>query len=161
MTMIYVNTPRNRFSLDQRRELALSLTDAVLIPEMGQSAPKSRKGFQVHFMEREENMMAIGGKLLCDYPENERPDIITVNIRVMNAPWSPETRKQALVNVLNALAKACHQDIPSPSWWVTFEIIDEGSWGSRGTQLSIMDLLGVGAFSKEREDEIRSYFASL
>ena len=161
MTMIYVNTEKNKFSLEQRRELALTLTDAVLIPEMGQAAPKSRKGFQVHFIERDESMMAISGKLLCDYPENEHPDIITVNIRVMNAPWSSETRRQVLLNVLNALAKACHQDIPSPAWWVTFEITDEGSWGSRGKQLSIMDLLGVGAFSKEREDEIRSYFTSL
>ena len=44
---------------------------------------------------------------------------------------------------------------PSPTWWVSFEIIDEGSWGSRGTSLSILDLLGSGSFSKERESEIR------
>lgn len=36
MTMIYVNTEKNRFSIEQRRELAQSLTDAVLIPEIGQ-----------------------------------------------------------------------------------------------------------------------------
>ena len=47
---------------------------------------------------------------------------------------------------------------PSPTWWVPFEIIDEGSWGSRGTSLSILDLLGSGSFSKERESEIRKYF---
>ena len=43
----------------------------------------------------------------------------------------------------------------------TIFIIGEGSWGSRGKQLSIMDLLGIGAFSRKREDEIRAYFASL
>ena len=83
---------------------------------------------------------------------------MTVNIRVMNAPWPEEIRKQVLENVLYSLARACKMEQPSPTWWVSFEIIDEGSWGSRGTSLSILDLLGSGSFSKERESEIRKYF---
>ncbi|MFR1849790.1 MULTISPECIES: hypothetical protein [Clostridia] len=43
MTMIYVNTEKNRFSIEQRRELAQSLTDAVLIPEIGQLVPGARR----------------------------------------------------------------------------------------------------------------------
>ena len=159
MTMIYVNTEKNRFSIEQRIELAQSLTDAVLIPEIGQLVPGARRGFQVHFVEWEDDsMMAIGGKLLCDYEEDDKPDFMTVNIRVMNAPWPEEIRKQVLENVLYSLARACKMEQPSPTWWVSFEIIDEGSWGSRGTSLSILDLLGSGSFSKERESEIRKYF---
>jgi hypothetical protein len=44
---------------------------------------------------------------------------------------------------------------PSPTWWVTFQIIDEGSWGSRGGVLSILQLLDSGAFTAERIEAIR------
>ena len=44
---------------------------------------------------------------------------------------------------------------PLPTWWVTFEVIDEGSWGSSGSVLSILDLLNSGVFTKERVDAIR------
>jgi hypothetical protein len=47
-------------------ELAETLTDAVLVPEVGQHAPAARAGFQVHFVERERDMMDIGGRLLAD-----------------------------------------------------------------------------------------------
>ncbi|HUG21388.1 hypothetical protein [Piscinibacter sp.] len=33
--------------------------------------------------------------------------------------------------------------------------IDEGSWGSRGTVLSVLDLLASGVFTPERVAEIR------
>ncbi|MGW2509897.1 tautomerase family protein [Streptomyces scopuliridis] len=55
-----------RLSLEQRRKLAEALTDAMLVPEVGQFVPAPRVGFQVHFVEREPNMMAIGGRLLAD-----------------------------------------------------------------------------------------------
>jgi len=64
-------------------------------------------------------------------------------------------RKQVTVNVLAAMAKACGLDRPSPAWWTTFRTIDEGSWGSRGGVLSILDLLATGVFTPERVTEIR------
>ncbi|WP_280194138.1 hypothetical protein [Nocardia farcinica] len=39
MTVITVNASNGRLSLEQRRELAETLTDAVLVPEVGQLAP--------------------------------------------------------------------------------------------------------------------------
>ena len=67
MTIITVTTPEGRLSLEQRRRLAETLTDAVLEPEVGQLAPAARVGFQVVFSERPLDGMAIGGKLLADY----------------------------------------------------------------------------------------------
>src|SRR5262245_42016267 len=85
MTIITVTAPAGRLSLAQRRRLAESLTDAVLVPEVGQHAPAARMGFQVHFHELPADCMAIGGRLLSD---QEAPhDIITVTIAVMNAAW--------------------------------------------------------------------------
>jgi phenylpyruvate tautomerase PptA (4-oxalocrotonate tautomerase family) len=83
MTMINVNYPVGRISVEQRRPLAEALTDTVLVPEIGQYCPPAREGFQVHFTERPADYMAIGGKLLSDQPE------------------------------------------PSPTWWVSFQVIDE------------------------------------
>jgi hypothetical protein len=51
-----VNTPKGRLNQEQRRTLAETLTDAVLVPEVGQFAPAARVGFQVHFVEREADM---------------------------------------------------------------------------------------------------------
>jgi hypothetical protein len=45
--------------------LAVALTDAVLVPEVGRFASAARIGFQVLFVEREPDMMAIGGRLLA------------------------------------------------------------------------------------------------
>jgi hypothetical protein len=39
---------------------------------------------------------------------------------------------------------------------VTFRVIDEGSWGSRGGVLSILDLLSSGVFTPERTAAIRA-----
>lgn len=155
MTMIYVNTKKNRLTIEQRRLLAETLTDAVLIPEVGQYEPNARMGFQVHFIERDTDNMAIGGKLLCDYEPESEPDTMTVNIRVMDSVWPKEVRKQVIENVLARLAEAFNLPKPLPTWWVTFEVIDEGSWGSSGSVLSIFDLLNSGVFTKERVDAIR------
>ena len=73
-----------------------------------QFAPPARVGFQVHFVEREPDMMAI-----------ER--------------------------LLSALAQACGLPEPSPTWWVNFRAIDEGSWGSGGGALSVLSLLELPA----------------
>ncbi|MEV7864935.1 hypothetical protein AB0P17_02250 [Streptomyces sp. NPDC088124] len=45
---------------------------------------------------------------------------------------------------------------PSPTWWVTFRVIDEGSWGSDGGVLSVLSLLGSGVFTKEKVKAIRA-----
>lgn len=45
MTVITVNAPTGRLSLDQRCTLARTLTDAVLVPEVGQDEPAARVGF--------------------------------------------------------------------------------------------------------------------
>ncbi|MCY0927932.1 hypothetical protein OTB20_17290 [Streptomyces sp. H27-H1] len=37
-----MNSPKGRLSLEQRRRLAETLTDAVLVPEVGQFAPAAR-----------------------------------------------------------------------------------------------------------------------
>ena len=153
MTIVTVTTPEGRLSPEQRRELALSLTDAVLVPAVGQLAPPARIGFQVHFVERTADRMAIGGRLLCD--QSPVPDVATFDICVMDAAWPLPVRKQVTENVLAAMAKACAMEQPSAAWWTTFRTIDEGSWGSRGSVLSILDLLASGVFTKERVAEIR------
>ncbi|GLR90465.1 tautomerase family protein [Bradyrhizobium iriomotense] len=153
MTIITVTALEGRLSLAQRRLLAESLTDAVLEPEVGQLAPAARQGFQVHFRSLAADCMAIGGKLLSD---QETPrDVMTVNIAVMNAAWPAEVRAQVIRNVLARLAEACGMQKPSSTWWVNFEIIEEGSWGSRGGVLSILDLLDSGVFTPARIKAIR------
>jgi phenylpyruvate tautomerase PptA (4-oxalocrotonate tautomerase family) len=158
MTILTVTTPEGRLSPEQRRQLAESLTDAVLIPEVGQFAPPARVGFQVHFAERTADRMAIGGKLLSELPAGAA-DVATIDICVMDAAWPNEVRKQVIENVLSAMAKACGMEKPSPAWWATFRTIDEGSWGSRGSVLSILDLLASGVFTADRVAEIRKALA--
>jgi phenylpyruvate tautomerase PptA (4-oxalocrotonate tautomerase family) len=151
MTIITVTAPEKRLSVAQRRQLAKTLTDAVLEPEVGQSAPAARVGFQVHFRELPADCMAIGGELLSDQPR----DIMTVNIAVMDAAWPAELRARVIRGVLARLAEACELPKPSANWWVTFQVIDEGSWGSRGGVVSILQLLDSGAFTEERVRAIR------
>jgi phenylpyruvate tautomerase PptA (4-oxalocrotonate tautomerase family) len=158
MTIITVTVPQGRLSATQRRRLAETLTDAVLEPEVGQPAPAARTGFQVHFHELPTDCIAIGGKLLSD---RDRPrDIITVNIAVMDAAWPAEVRGRVIRGVLARLAEACEMPKPSPTWWVNFQVIDEGSWGSRGDVLSILQLLDSGVFTAERVRAIRESVAS-
>lgn len=154
MTVITVTTPAGRLSLAQRRLLAESLTDAVLEPEIGQHVPAARMGFQVHFLDLPADCMAIGGQLLSD--QDPPRDIITVRIAVMNAAWPAKVRAEVIRNVLARLAEACGLQAPAPTWWVNFEIIDEGSWGSRGGVLSILQLLESGVFTPERIKAIRA-----
>ena len=153
MTIMTVTSPEGRLSQAQRRVQAETLTDAVLEPEVGQLQPAARVGFQVHFREIFKDSMAIGGKLLAD--QDPPRDIMTVNIAVMDAAWPADVRRQVIRNVLARLADACGLPKPSPTWWVNFQIIDEGSWGSRGDVLSILQLLDSGAFTAERIAEIR------
>jgi phenylpyruvate tautomerase PptA (4-oxalocrotonate tautomerase family) len=154
LTIITVTAPVGRLSLAHRRILAESLTDAVLEPEVGQHAPAARMGFQVCFHDLPADCMAIGGRLLSD--QDAPRDIMTINIAVMNASWPAEVRAVVIRNVLARLADACGMQAPSPTWWVNFEIIQEGSWGSRGDVLSILQLLDSGVFTPERISAIRA-----
>lgn len=129
----------------------------MLEPEVGQPAPAARVGFQVHFRELPADCMAIGGDLLSD--QTSPRDIMTVNIAVMDA-WPAEVRERVIRGVLARLAEACDMPKPSPNWWVTFQVIDEGSWGSRGGVISILQLLDSGAFTAERASAIRDAIAA-
>jgi phenylpyruvate tautomerase PptA (4-oxalocrotonate tautomerase family) len=157
MTIITVTAPKGRLGLEQRRRLAETLTDAVLVPEVGQAAPAARVGFQARFLELDPDAMAIGGRLLGDQPQ--AADAMSIDVAVMDAAWPQPVRSQVIANILVAMAEACGQDQPSPAWWVTFRVIDEGSWGSRGGVLSILDLLASGVFTAERAAEIRTEIA--
>jgi phenylpyruvate tautomerase PptA (4-oxalocrotonate tautomerase family) len=158
MTIITVTAPEGRLGLAQRRRLAETLTDAVLEPEVGQLAPAARVGFQVHFRALPADYMAIGGKLLSE--QDPPRDIMTVNIAVMNAAWPAEVRERVIRGALMRLAEACDMPAPSPTWWVNFQVIEEGSWGSRGGVLSILQLLDSGAFTTERIKAIREAIPS-
>ncbi|MGW1672412.1 tautomerase family protein [Streptomyces sp. NPDC002324] len=154
MTIITVNAPTGRLSREQRRKLAETLTDAVLVPEVGQFAPPARVGFQVHFIEREPDMMAIGGRLLADIGPDA--DVMAIDVAVMDGDWRQEVRTAVIERVLAALADACGLSEPSPTWWVNFRVIDEGSWGSSGGVLSVLSLLDSGVFTEEKAKIIRA-----
>jgi len=154
VTVITVNAPQGRLSLEQRRTLAETLTDAVLVPEVGHFAPAARVGFQVHFVERAPDMMAIGGRLLAD--AGQELDVMVIDVAVMDGDWRREVRAEVIERILAALAEACGLPEPSPAWWVNFRVIDEGSWGSGGTVLSILSLLESGAFTEEKAEAIRA-----
>ncbi|MEU3619961.1 tautomerase enzyme [Streptomyces sp. NPDC006872] len=154
MTVITVNTPKGRLGLEERRVLAETLTDAVLVPEVGQFAPAARVGFQVHFVEREPDMMAIGGRLLAD--SGPGLDVMVIDVAVMDGDWRREVRAEVIERLLAALAEACGLPEPSPAWWVNFRAIDEGSWGSSGGVLSVLSLLDSGVFTEEKAKAIRA-----
>ncbi|MGI5405175.1 tautomerase family protein [Streptomyces chartreusis] len=154
MTIITVNTPTGRLSQERRRTLAETLTDAVLVPEVGQFAPPARVGFQVHFVERAPDMMAIGGRLLADIGPDV--DVMVIDVAVMDGDWRQEVRTAVIERILAAMADACGVPQPSPTWWVNFRVIDEGSWGSSGGVLSVLSLLGSGMFTEEKVKAIRA-----
>ncbi|MFD3354463.1 tautomerase family protein [Streptomyces fradiae] len=158
MTVITVNTTKGRLSLEQRRKLAESLTDAVLVPEVGQFAPPARVGFQVHFVERESDMMAIGGRLLVD--AGQEADVMVIDVAVMDGDWRQEVRTEVIERLLAAMADACGLAEPAPAWWVNFRVIDEGSWGSRGGVLSVLSLLDTGVFTEEKAKAIRAHLGA-
>ena len=154
MTVITVHAPKDRLSRERRAELAESLTDAVLVPEVGQFAPAARAGFQVHFVEREPDRLAIGGRLLADAGQDL--DVMVIDVTVMDGDWRQEVRAEVIERVLAAMARACGRAEPSPAWWVTFRVVDEGSWGSRGGVLSVLSLLDTGVFTEEKAEAVRT-----
>ncbi|QNP68725.1 tautomerase enzyme [Streptomyces roseirectus] len=154
MTVITVNTSRGRLSLEQRRTLAETLTDAVLVPEVGHFDPAARPGFQVRFVEHDTDMMAIGGRLVSD--SGSGLDVMVIDVAVMDGDWPPAVRAEVIERLLAALTSACGLPAPSPAWWVNFRVIDEGSWGSGGGVTSILTLLASGVFTEEKAKAIRA-----
>lgn len=150
MTIITVYAPNGRIDAGQRETLAMALTDAVLVPEIGQALPAARIGFQVHFHDLPPTHMAIGGQLLS----RETADILVVDVAVMDGDWPREVRAEVITRLFAALADALGLPAPSPTWWINFRVIEEGSWGSRGGVLSILDLLDTGAFTPARSAAI-------
>lgn len=43
---------------------------------------------------------------------------------------------------------------------MNFRVIDEGSWGSRGGVLSILDLLDSGVFTQEKAAAVRTHITA-
>lgn len=114
---VTVNTPKGLLGQEQRRKLAETLTDAVLAPEVGQFAPAARAaraaraGFQVHFVERESDMMAIGGRLPVD--AGPGLDVMVVDVAVMDGDWRQEVRTEVIERALAAMAEA--RGLPEPA----------------------------------------------
>ncbi|MEU1917137.1 hypothetical protein [Streptomyces massasporeus] len=77
-------------------------------------------------------------------------------VTVRDGDWRRDVRAEVIERVLAALADACGLPEPSPAWWVTFRVIDEGSWGSRGTVLSVLSLLDTGVFTEEKAEAVRT-----
>jgi phenylpyruvate tautomerase PptA (4-oxalocrotonate tautomerase family) len=152
MTVITVSSPSGRIDATQRETLAVTLTDAVLVPEIGQPLPAARIGFQVHFHELPPTHMSIGGQLLS----RQNADILVVDVAVMDGDWPREVRAEVITRLFAALADALGLPAPSPTWWINFRVIEEGSWGSRGGVLSILDLLETGAFTAAKSAAIRT-----
>lgn len=152
MTVITLTAPSGRIGAEQRTILAETLTDAVLVPEIGQHVPLARIGFQVHFVDLPATHMAIGGKLVSE----TAADIMVVDVAVMDGDWRREVRAEAIQRILTALASACGMEKPADAWWVNFRVIEEGSWGSRGGVLSVHDLLETGVFTDEKKQAIRA-----
>ncbi|CDR01369.1 tautomerase enzyme [Streptomyces iranensis] len=126
------------------------------MPEVGQSAPHARVGFQVYFVEREPDMTAIGGRFLADIgPE---ADVMVIDVAVMDEDWRQEIRTQVIERALATLADACGLAEPSPTWWVNFRVIEEGGRGSSGGVLSVLSLLDTGVFT---EGEVKAVRAAL
>jgi hypothetical protein len=71
---------------------------------VAQPVPAARVVFQVHFVERELDMMAIGGRLLSD--AGQELDVMVIDIAVMDAAWQPDVRGQVIERVLAALSPA-------------------------------------------------------
>ncbi|ALC18402.1 hypothetical protein ACH46N_22155 [Streptomyces pristinaespiralis] len=99
----------------------------MLVPEAGRFAPAARAGFQVHFTERGSDSMAIGGLLAADAGPGADAMVIDVTVMDGDGDWRQEVRTEVIERVLAAMADACGAAEPSPAWWVTFRVIDEGS----------------------------------
>ncbi|MFF4572043.1 hypothetical protein [Streptomyces sp. NPDC001410] len=105
-------------------------------------------------MEREPDMMAIGGRLLSD--AGQGLDVMVIDVAVMDGDWRREVRVEVIERILAALARACGLPEPSPAWWVNFRVVEEGSWGAGGGVLSVLSLLESGVFTEEKAKAIRA-----
>lgn len=155
MTIITVRTPTGLLDTDRRRTLAQTLTDAVLVPEVGAMVEAARAGFQVHFLDLDSDRIAIGGRLVAD----DGQDVALIDVCVMDGDWPEPVRAEVIRRVLAALAEATGRDAPSPNWWVNLRVIDDGSWGAFGDVLTMEQLLAFGLFPEDRAATIRASLA--
>ncbi|MFI6493451.1 hypothetical protein [Streptomyces sp. NPDC050564] len=81
---------------------------------------------------------------------------MVIDVTVMDGDWRQEVRTELIERVLAAMAHACGLARASPTWRVTFRVIDEGSWGSSGGVLSVLSLLDSGVFTEEKAKAIRA-----
>lgn len=86
--------------------------------EVGRFASAARIGFQVLFVEREPDMMAIGGRLPAG--ADREPDVLLIDVAVMDGEGRREVRAEVIEHLQAALANACGLAEPSPAWWVNF-----------------------------------------
>jgi hypothetical protein len=113
---------------------------------MGLTSALEHEQFQVSHVDN--------GEAALSSVEDDPPDILVLDVAVMDAAWTHHDRRRVIDALFAALARGLGVDQPSPTWWIQFRVIEEGSWGSRGGVLSIVDLLGSGAFTPERADAI-------
>jgi hypothetical protein len=148
MTFIHVMTPQGRFNAGERRILAKSLTDAVLMPEVGRPVPEVPGPFPRTAARHDR-----AWRRTAQRQAERRHGVV-----VMDCCWTREDREAVIRNVFAALTEALGMKAPSPGWWINFRIIEEGCWGSRGGVLSFHDLLDQGgaAFPPERAAAIRT-----
>ncbi|WP_343260264.1 tautomerase enzyme [Paenibacillus hubeiensis] len=94
---------------------------------------------------------------IFSWAQSEQPDrdVITVNILVMDGDWPNEVRSIVISNIYKCLTSILEVEEPSPNWWVSFQVIEDGSWGSRGGVLSILDLVESRVFTDEKIKAIR------
>ncbi len=152
MTIITVTTVDGLTNEVQRSELARRLTDAVCEIECGKISDQGRSGFQVHLPTLAPDSIAIGGVLAPLRPDI---DIIHLDITVMDGHWPDQLREQIPRTCLAIVADVLGQPKPRSTWWSTFRIVPEGSFGAGGNTISILDLLATGAFTPERSTAIR------
>ncbi|MEU9367537.1 hypothetical protein AB0D78_24510 [Streptomyces avermitilis] len=84
------------------------------MPEVGRFAPAARPGFQVHFVDRELDIMATGGRLPAD--SGAGLDVTVIDVAVMDGDRRREVRAEVVERVLAAMTEACGLPEPSPAW---------------------------------------------
>jgi hypothetical protein len=82
---------------------------------------------------------------------------MVIDIAVMDGDWTQDVRAEVIERTYAALTEAIGAATPAPTWWVNFRVISEGSWGSRGQVLSILDLLASGVFTEQKAAAIRAH----
>jgi hypothetical protein len=81
---------------------------------------------------------------------------MAIHVAVMDVAWQPDVRAEVVERVLAALAAACGMEKPSPTRWVDFRVIDEGSRGSSGAHCRSCRFSRAGFHGGEGQGRPRS-----